>query len=168
MQLSWRRVARLKLEENLETSFRYISYLLILLYRLLAITCPCMVHDDIVEILFANSFPLDLEYSFLLKLLPLARKGTTGSYSISVCICIYYMYVCEYEFMSIATSYKCYTLHKLTIVLLLLTVPCPCHRFPVFCHVGLALCCLLTRAICSFTAARRGKTNTSNTATSEI
>lgn len=62
MQLSWRRVARLKLEENLETSFRYISYLLILLYRLLAITCPCMVHDDIVEILFANSFPLDLEY----------------------------------------------------------------------------------------------------------
>ena len=53
-----------------------------------------MVHDDIVEILFANSFPLDLEYSFLLKLLPLARKGTTGSYTVFPYVYVYILYVC--------------------------------------------------------------------------
>lgn len=119
-------------------------------------------------------FPFDLEYSFLLKLLPLARKGTTGSYMYSYTVFPYvYVYaICMCASMNICQLqhliYAIYTLHKLTIVLLLLTVPCPCHRFPVFCHVGLVLCCLLTRAICSLAAARRGKTNTSNTATSEI
>lgn len=39
-------------------------------------------------------FPLDLEYSFLLKLLPLARKGTTGSYTVFPYVYVYTICMC--------------------------------------------------------------------------